>query len=242
MDEAAAQVLRDIVTRKGRSVLDDVDRCYALLQDYSPSTSRENSALLEALKANIPRRFLVLPSGSLSEATIANFAENLAEDTVLSAEAARWAVLSWANALGLPIATSGPRNPGRPAGLNPAAPRPATPSPAGPNDARSPPAMTRARYVPRAGDVHLPGLEQAYDPQRGFLQVSARLAGVLIVGFVSTFGFVLAGVGAAGVGLLFAFVACGDVKCENGYVASFGIAGVIGFFVVKALWPRRRTK
>jgi uncharacterized protein YqgC (DUF456 family) len=102
--------------------------------------------------------------------------------------------------------------------------------------------MTRSRYVPQAGDVHWPGLEQAYDPQRSFLQVCARLAGFLIVGFVSTFGFVITGFAGAVVGGLFSETACRDAQCVKVSVISFLIAGTISFFVVKAFWVRRRTK
>ena len=105
MDETAARALKHIVTQKGHRVVADARLCEALLQDYSPSTRRENMALMEALKDGVPRRFLALPS-ALSDATIAKLADTLVENTVLSPEMARWAVRSWANALELPVAES----------------------------------------------------------------------------------------------------------------------------------------
>jgi hypothetical protein len=119
MDEGAARALKNIVTDKGRQVLRNARQCEALLQDHSPSTRRENSALMEALKADIPKRLLALPSGSLSQATLANLATTLANETALSTEAAQWAVCSWAAALDLPIVKIEPR-------VAPPAPAPAT--------------------------------------------------------------------------------------------------------------------
>jgi hypothetical protein len=226
MNEAAARALRDIVTDRGRRILGDARQCEALLQDHSPSTRRENMALMEALKANIPPRLLALPPASLSEATIAKFGASLSEETALSAEAGRWAVLSWARALGLTVATGGP------------------------GETRLTAAKTAELVIPsieeilqRQRDLGFGppgegGLQQVQRPVVGSTGSSAGSAGALLPYILP---FVLAAIAGLGVWLLSLFtfcrymVSCGDGREINGMGIVFGLAGIGAFRIVWSL-------
>jgi hypothetical protein len=162
MDDAAARALKKIVAEKGRQILLDVRQCQALMVDHSPLTRRENMALIEALKADIPRRLLTIYSGMFySEAFYTKLAAALAEETVLSTDAAQWAVRSWADVLNLHVpknepqhAAPGPASPpaaqaGRgPAGLEP---KPVTSPTAAVAEAGRTPERTLAAFALSAG-------------------------------------------------------------------------------------------
>jgi hypothetical protein len=223
MNETAVRALQDIVTDRGRKILQDARQCQALLQDHSPSTRRENMALMEALKANIPPRLLALPPASLSEATIAKFAACLSGETALSAEAARWAVLSWAKALGLTVATGGPGHP-------------ILTVPKGTGAEAGFPSMEEVWRRQRDLGLRPPGeggLQQVQRPQVGGSSAGSAEA---VIKFLLV--FVPAAIAGLGVWSLSAFavcgymVACGDGRAIGGIGLVVGLAGIGAFRIV----------
>jgi hypothetical protein len=248
MDETCARALTEIVALKGREVLDDARRCTALLQDFSPSTRREITALIEAIKGGIPRRLLALPSASLTEGTVAKLGEGLMETTALSEEAARWAVRAYATALGLSIQQSKQRPP-------PVAP--ASPAASAVKESRPPNDVQQPASKP-AGETRSPpvsNLAQFVDPQVS----SARYFASLAVGLPKTLvwlaktlvwpllvwpaAIMLAALAVGGLGWLYAGSKCGGSEaCTNYYSSHFFYAGVIIAVVVAVIWSQVRRQ
>src|SRR5512132_3441412 len=102
MEEATRQALIDVIGRFGRSVCDDPRRCKALLLDMCPQHGREIRVLIGALQERVPQS---LQSSSASDVPltvkIPQLATHLHRELALAEDAARWAVESWALALGL---------------------------------------------------------------------------------------------------------------------------------------------
>lgn len=173
---------------------------------------------MEALKAKIPPRLLALPPASLSEATIASFAASLSEQTPLSAEAARWAVLSWTNALGLPV-TTGPE-----AGRGPV-----------PNYPPAEAIMPSLEEVLRQrgyGQQDGGGLQQVQRPKVDPAGSSAASA------FAHIVVFALAAIAGLGVYLISFFSVCHYMmSCGAGPGTGFvfGLAGIAAFRIVWSL-------
>lgn len=99
MGETANQVLRDIIDRHGRILLDHPQRCEGCLRDSALAT-KEFAGIMAALKAGIPKRLAALPDAALSEKGLANFAVELSESSGLSDQVALSSVTAWAYALG----------------------------------------------------------------------------------------------------------------------------------------------
>lgn len=96
MSGSINEVLRGIVDRHGRILLDDHRRCESCLRDSS-LTPKEISGLLGALKVGIPKRIAAVPS--IGEKGVANFAAELSETSGLSEQVAQTSVQAWAFAL-----------------------------------------------------------------------------------------------------------------------------------------------
>jgi len=123
MNDSARTTLARLVARYGVSVAHDPNRCEGLLRDTCPECSREIFVLTHAVRQHVtddllaPRHTLPL---SLTEGFLA---KRLEDELGFSTEVARWAVISWAEALGI-------ADPAPPAATpqKPAAPHPATPT------------------------------------------------------------------------------------------------------------------
>jgi sulfatase modifying factor 1 len=109
MNDTPRQILCEIITRYGMEVCDDPFRCEGLLKDHCRGEHRrERNVLVLALTENVPAELLSASLHIPVEMVLARLAHRLVEDHALSASAARWAVESWAQALGkIPVATSG---------------------------------------------------------------------------------------------------------------------------------------
>jgi hypothetical protein len=102
MGHTAQEVLKDIIARHGRSLLKDRRRCEGCIRDAALS-EREINGLMGALKAGIPARISEPGSTGLTPAALSTYASQLAEESGLDQELARWSVDCWAHALGVGI-------------------------------------------------------------------------------------------------------------------------------------------
>lgn len=96
MSGSVNEVLRGIVDRHGRVLLDDHRRCESCLRDSSLAP-KEIFGLITALKAGIPKRIAAMPA--VGDKGVANFAAELAETSGLSEQLALNSVTAWAFAL-----------------------------------------------------------------------------------------------------------------------------------------------
>jgi WD40 repeat protein len=88
------------VTAYGPAVADDPGRCGELLREAVPEDGAGVTALLRALEARVPARLALLTEPLALAPLTSGLVRRLVEDQGLSEEAARWAVESWAVALG----------------------------------------------------------------------------------------------------------------------------------------------
>lgn len=100
MNQEVPNVLRDIVTSYGRSVIYDQRRLRALLKDLAGNCPGEISVLLSAVDAQVPHKLLD-SRGAPVPLLQARLVEDLAQAMYLIEPAARWAVQTWAFALDL---------------------------------------------------------------------------------------------------------------------------------------------
>ena len=104
MHDLPRQKLRELITQYGRSLCDDPRRCEALLKDYCGQYKREIFVLVNALKNRVAEE-LINASASVPPALLwARLIQRLEDELAFSEAVARWAVESWALALGLPVA------------------------------------------------------------------------------------------------------------------------------------------
>jgi hypothetical protein len=100
VNDSVRQTLSEIIDKYGRSLAGDPRRCEALLRDLCGQYKKEINVLVGALKERVAADLMAsstaLPEGVLRARLVKRLHDNLG----LSEEAARWAVESWAVALG----------------------------------------------------------------------------------------------------------------------------------------------
>jgi hypothetical protein len=101
VNDFTRQKLREIILQYGRSLCDDPRRCEALLRDFCGQYRQEVSVLVSALKERVAEDLLASPNSVPSAILLARLTKRLQDDLGLTQEAARWAVESWALALGV---------------------------------------------------------------------------------------------------------------------------------------------
>jgi parallel beta-helix repeat protein len=102
MNDQPRRKLREIIEKHGHSVIENPRRVEGLLRDYCGGFRREISALTMALEEHAVADMLAAPASSLPrKVTLARITQRLCDHLALSESAARWAVESWAWALGL---------------------------------------------------------------------------------------------------------------------------------------------
>jgi hypothetical protein len=101
MDDLPRQKLSELIATYGRSVCDDSRRCEALLRDLCGEHRRELNVLVSALRERIPAELLSMSAATPREVVLARLTKRLQDDLALADNAARWAVESWAVALGV---------------------------------------------------------------------------------------------------------------------------------------------
>ena len=99
MHDAPRQKLRELIIEYGRSLCDDPRRCEALLKDYCGQHKREIFVLISALKNRVTDDLLKNSASVPQSILLARLNKRLEEELAMTAEAAQWAVESWALAL-----------------------------------------------------------------------------------------------------------------------------------------------
>jgi hypothetical protein len=100
MNSFPRQMLRQILAKYGKDICSNARRCEGLLNDLCGSHRREINVLINALEERIPLDLLAAANSVPQELLLTRLERRLEEQTGLTTEAARWAVESWALALG----------------------------------------------------------------------------------------------------------------------------------------------
>jgi len=100
MDNLPRQKLCEMIATYGRSLVDDPRRCEALLRDLCWEHRREVNVLVSALKARVVADLLASSTNMPRDVLLGRLTKRLHDDLAMSEDAARWAVESWAQALG----------------------------------------------------------------------------------------------------------------------------------------------
>jgi hypothetical protein len=101
MNNLPRQMLRRILAKHGNEVCGDAKRCENLLNDSCGSYRREVNVLVNAIEERVPLDLLAGSRSMPLELLLTRLEKRLEEQTALTAEAASWAVESWALALNL---------------------------------------------------------------------------------------------------------------------------------------------
>ena len=101
MDDLPRRKLIELVGRFGRDVAGDARRCEALLRDMCPQHRREISVLVSAAKDSVGVELLGSSSGIPKEVLLSRLTKRLHDEQGIVEDFARWAVESWALALGI---------------------------------------------------------------------------------------------------------------------------------------------
>lgn len=101
MNNLPRQKLAEIVARLGRTVIDNPRRCEGLLRDYAGAHRREIAVLIGALEERVAADLAATNSGMPREVLLTRLAQRLHDNLAMDKAAARWAVNSWALALGV---------------------------------------------------------------------------------------------------------------------------------------------
>jgi hypothetical protein len=101
MNNLPRQMLRRILTKYGNEICSDARRCESLLNDLCGEFRREINVLVNAIEERVPLDLLAASSSMPRELLLTKLEKRLEEQTALTIDAARWAVESWALALGV---------------------------------------------------------------------------------------------------------------------------------------------
>ena len=100
-EDVPRRTLRELIARHGTGLCSDARRCEGLLRDLCGAHRREINILMGALEERVPLDLLAgqnsMPRGLL----LSRLSKRLEEQLALTEGAARWAVDSWALALGV---------------------------------------------------------------------------------------------------------------------------------------------
>lgn len=101
MELEAQLVLRNIIARHGRGLLENRPRCESCIRDTTLA-KREINALVAALELGIPQQITARAPGSLTPAALSDFAAHLSDESGLDSDLAQQSVAAWAGALEVP--------------------------------------------------------------------------------------------------------------------------------------------
>ena len=100
MTDQPREKLCELIATYGQTLCDDPRRCEALLRDLCAANRREIHALVSALRERVAADLLAASEGVPREVLRARLTQRLQDNLGLAEEIARWAVDSWALALG----------------------------------------------------------------------------------------------------------------------------------------------
>ncbi len=133
MNQAVRDKLCQMLAKYGPPLVEDPRRCEGLLRDLCPQDKREIHVLLGALRERVPAELAAPAMRRGAAAAIGRLTKRLEENLALAEVPARWAVESWALALGVvtpkQLAAAGPRKP-KPPAASPVVPPPVIQPPA----------------------------------------------------------------------------------------------------------------
>lgn len=101
MNNLVREKLSEIIAKHGQSLAENPQRCEALLRDYCPQYKREINVLVEALKERVASDLMNSSLAMPGLVLRAKLTKRLQDELGLSEEASKWAVDSWAMALGV---------------------------------------------------------------------------------------------------------------------------------------------
>lgn len=104
MNSVPRHTLQKITAKYGKDICTDARRCAGLLNDLCGSFRREINVLVNAIDERVPLDLLAGAGSMPLELLLTRLEKRFEDNTGLTEEAARWAVESWALALG--VATS----------------------------------------------------------------------------------------------------------------------------------------
>ena len=101
MHNEPREKLCELIVEYGRSLCADPRRCEALLKDYCGQYKREIFVLISALKNRVAEDLLKTSAGAPQTLLLGRLIKRLEDELGLAETAAKWAVESWALALGV---------------------------------------------------------------------------------------------------------------------------------------------
>jgi hypothetical protein len=101
MNNLPRQMLRRIIEKYGNEICSDARRCESLLNDLCGEYRREINVLVNAIEERVPLDLLAGMNSMPRELLLTKLEKRLEEHTALTTDAAKWAVESWALALGV---------------------------------------------------------------------------------------------------------------------------------------------
>lgn len=101
MNNVPCEKLKYIITQYGRSISEDPKRCEALLRDLCGQYRKEINVLVSAAKEGIPADLSNSQNTVSSDLLLSRLTKRLEDRLGLTQESAKWAVESWAIALGI---------------------------------------------------------------------------------------------------------------------------------------------
>ncbi|WP_100920160.1 formylglycine-generating enzyme family protein [Candidatus Thiodictyon syntrophicum] len=137
MEPIVRDTLRQLIVRYGHSLCDDPCRCEAMLRDLCGQHKREVFILVSALRQRVAADLLGGSGGLPTPLLLGRLGKRLEDELALTGEAARWAVETWALALGVIagpviVPTPTPTPAAAPQPANKTKPPPPPPAPATP--------------------------------------------------------------------------------------------------------------
>ena len=103
MHNEPRQQLCQLIAQYGRSLSEDPRRCGALLKDHCGQYKREIFVLVNALENRVATELINASAGVPESILLSRLSKRLEDELGLAETAAKWAVETWALALGVDI-------------------------------------------------------------------------------------------------------------------------------------------
>jgi hypothetical protein len=108
MDDSLKGKLRDLIAQHGPGLIQDAPKCAALVREACQNKKPEAVVLILAIDHGLPACFREAPNGALDPGLLKRLSQELQDNCALIEPAARWAVTTWAHALGMTDQTTAP--------------------------------------------------------------------------------------------------------------------------------------